>query len=162
MGNVMATSRTMRQLARQRLDKRARALRELPSAAKAPPRGGWIRAIREALGMPRRVLGELLGVGEKRVEQMEAGEARGKISVDSLQKAAAALDCELVIALVPRTPLEERVRRRRMELAREWIRTRMLHTMSLEDQRVACSDLPPSAIEEVERMFPDERLWEKP
>jgi hypothetical protein len=112
--------------------------------------------------MPRRVLGDLIGVGEKRIEQMEAGEARGRISVDSLAKAAAALDCELVIALVPREPLEKRIQRRRMALAQEWIRTRMLHTMSLEGQEVAYADLPPSAIQEVERMFPDERLWEKP
>ena len=158
----MATSRSMRQLSRQRLDERARALRELPAALKASPRGGWIRAVREALGMPRHLLGQRLGVGEKRVQQMELGEARGSITVASLARAATALDCELIVALVPREPLEARVQKRRLQLAKEWITTRTLHTMSLEGQDISYTDLPQAALQEVEQMFPDERLWDKP
>lgn len=158
----MATSRSMRQLGRQRLDERLQALRELSASAKAAPRGGWIRAIREALGMPRHVLGQRMGVGEKRVQQMEIGEARGSVTMESLARAAAALDCELLVALVPRESLEARVQERRLRLANDWIRTRALHTMSLEGQEISYSDLPPATVQEVERMFPDERLWDKP
>lgn len=158
----MTTSRSMRQLGRQRLDERSRTLRELPASAKAIPLGGWIRAIREALGMPRHVLGQRMGVGDKRVQQMELGEARGSITMESLSRAAAALDCELLVALVPREPLETRVRERRQLLAKDWIRTRTLHTMSLEGQDISHADLSPAAIQEVERMFPDRCLWSKP
>lgn len=158
----MATSRSMRQLGRQRLDERARVLRDLPAAVKASPRGGWIRAVREALGMPRHVLGQRMSVGEKRVQQMELGEARGSITMESLARAAAALDCELIVALVPREPLETLVQKRRLQLAKEWITTRTLHTMSLEGQDISYADLPQAALQEVEQMFPDERLWDKP
>lgn len=158
----MATSRSMRQLGRQRLDERLQGLRELPARSKTSPRGGWIRAIREALGMPRHVLGQRIGVGEKRVQQMELGEARGSLTMESLARAAAALDCELVIALVPRESLEARVQQRRLRLAHDWIKSRALHTMSLEGQDIRYTDLPPAAIQEVEGMFPDERLWDDP
>lgn len=158
----MATSRSMRQLGRQRLDERLQVLRELPAASKATPRGGWIRAIREALGMPRHALAERIGVGVKRVQQMETSETRGSLTMASLARAAAALDCELVVALVPREPLESRVQQRRLRLAGDWIRTRALHTMSLEGQDIRYTDLPSAAIQEVERMFPDERLWDEP
>jgi len=103
-----------------------------------------------------------MGVGEGRIKQMELGEARGNITVESLARAATALDCELVIALVPRESLEARVQDRRMSLAKEWIRTRMLHTMSLEGQDIHYADLSPATIREVEEMFPDERLWDEP
>lgn len=157
----MATSRSMRQLGRQRLDERARALREVPASAKASPHGGWIRAIREALGMPRSALAQRMHVGEKRVQQMELGEARGSITVSSLSRAAEALNCELIVALVPRVALETQVQQRRLQLAQDWIKSRMLHTMSLEGQDLNYADLPQAAIQEVEQMFPDERLWEK-
>lgn len=158
----MAMSRSMRQLGRQRLDERLETLREMPASAKAAPSGGWIRAIREALGMPRHVLAQRMGVGEKRVQQMELGESRGSITMESMTRAAAALDCELVVALVPREALEARVQERRLRLANDWIKTRMLHTMSLEGQDIRYTDLPPAVIREVEQMFPDERLWDMP
>lgn len=112
--------------------------------------------------MPRQVLARRMGVGPGRIQQMESGESRGSITVDSLARAAIALDCELVVALVPREPLETRVRKQRLHLAENWIRTRMLHTMSLEGQDIRSSDLPPAALQEIERMFPDERLWDEP
>lgn len=158
----MATSRTMRQLARIRLDERLQPLRQLLPQTKAAPHGGWIRAIREALGMPRRELGRRMRVGFKRVQQMELNEVRGKLTIESLARAADALDCELLVALVPREPLQERVQNRRQELAQKWIRRRTMHTMSLEDQAIRFEDLPASTIHEIESNFPDERLWEEP
>jgi len=100
-------------------------------------------------------------VGQQRVQQMELGEAKGSITVNTLARAAEALDCELIIALVPRVPLETRVQQRRLQLAKDWIKSRTLHTMSLEGQDIGYADLPQAAIQEVEQMFPDERLWEK-
>lgn len=158
----MRLSRPMRQLARQRLDARLSVLRDVPVQAWSAPNGGWIRAIREALGMPRQVLGQRMGVGERRVQQLEAGEAKGSITVDSLARAANALDCELVVALVPRVALEDQVQARRLQRAADWIQSRTLHTMVLEGQGVRDTDLPPAVVEEVERLFPDERLWDAP
>lgn len=156
----MPTPRSMRQLSRKRLDERLAALRELPQSSRLAPNGGWIRAIREALGMPRHVLGRRMGVGEKRVVQLERGEARGQVTLESLRRAAAALECELVVAFVPRIPLEETVTARRLLLSSAWLRTRTLHTMAMENQPVRIEDLPSSLVHEIERQFPDERLWD--
>lgn len=156
----MATTRPMRQLARKRLDERLAALRSLHPAVRLSPRGGWIRAIREALGMPRHELGRRMGVGEKRVMQLESGEARGKLTLESLARAAEALDCELMVALIPRRPLEQTVIDRRMQLAESWLKTRALHTMAMENQAVSLDDLPSQLLREIEQQFPDERLWD--
>lgn len=156
----MSTTRPMRQLARTRLDERFATWKSLPSSARIAPRGGWIRAIREALGMPRHELGRRMGVGEKRVVQLEQGEAQGKVSMDSLARAAEALDCELVVALLPRRPLEQTVNHRRMQLAASWLKSRALDTMAMENQTVSLDDLPSQLVREIEQQFPDERLWD--
>lgn len=156
----MATSRTMRQLARMRLDERLATLKALAPSDYAMPRGGWIRAIREALGMPRHALGRRMGVGEKRVMQLERGEAQGKVTMESLARAAEALDCELVVAFVPRRPLEQTVNARRLQLASAWLSNRALHTMAMEHQAVSLDDLPSQLVREAERKIGDERLWE--
>lgn len=157
----MATTRLMRPLARKRLDERLDSLRSLHPSALIAPHGGWIRAIREALGMPRHELGRRIGVGEKRVMQLELGEAQGKITMESLARAAEALDCELVVALVPRQPLEKTVSDRRMQLAASWLKSRALHTMAMENQAVSPNDLPSQLLREIEQQFPDERLWDQ-
>lgn len=156
----MTTTRPMRQLARKRLDERFAAWKSLHPSARIAPRGGWIRAIREALGMPRHELGRRMGVGEKRVMQLERGEAQGKVTLESLARAAEALDCELVVALLPRRPLEQTVTDRRMQLATSWLKSRALDTMAMENQAVSLDDLPSQLVREIEQQFPDERLWD--
>lgn len=156
----MSTTRQMRQLARTRLDARLEGLRSLPRSSHLAPRGGWIRAIREALGMPRRVLGKRMGVGEKRIAQLELGEVKGKLNIDSLKRAAQALDCELVLALVPRNSLQKLVDDKRAALASAWLESRVIRTMELEGQGVELNELPAAALYEVEHLYPDERLWD--
>lgn len=155
----MAMTRSMRQLARRKLDEKMSSFWASPLRA---PTGGWVRAIREALGMPRRELARRMGVGEQRVVQLEQGEAHGKVTLAALRRAASALDCELVVALVPRRPMEETVTERRKQLAGEWLKTNTLHTMAMENQAVAVDDLPPRLLREIEDRFPDERLWDEP
>lgn len=150
----------MRQLARKRLDERLAPMRPIASSIFRAPRGGWIRAVREALGMPRRELGRRMGVGEKRVMQLERGEVEGKLTLHTLARAAAALDCDLVVVLVPKRPLQQTVMELRKQKAAAWIESRVLHTMMLAGQAVSLEDLPPQLIEEVERGYSDRRLWE--
>src|SRR5262245_27532719 len=93
------------QLARRTLDARLRdrSIRELASR---PPRG-WVRAIRDALGMSSRQLANRMGQSQPAVTKLERSEASGGARLDSLRRAADALDCDLVYALVPRTSLEQ-------------------------------------------------------
>lgn len=107
-GSAMARlSETMRKLARRRLEARLAVLRDLPPSLHATPVGGWVRAIREAQGMSRRVLAERMRVSESRVAEIETGEATGRLTVNALVRAASALDCRLLVALVPRAPIDE-------------------------------------------------------
>ncbi|VAX03953.1 hypothetical protein MNBD_GAMMA20-319, partial [hydrothermal vent metagenome] len=89
-----------RAVARRQLDKRLNLLRDSESFVR--PSRGWIKAIREALGMTTTQLAKRLGVVQSRTVAIEQAEAKGSITLNSLEKAANALDCRLVYALVPR------------------------------------------------------------
>jgi predicted DNA-binding mobile mystery protein A len=123
--------------ARRQLDKR---LQSWPIAEDSPrPPRGWVKAIREALGMTAQQLGARLGVSQVRVLALEKGEASGSVTLASLERAAGALDCRLVYALVPRKPLEELVEERASQLARKQLQAAR-HTMALEAQAVDAAD----------------------
>lgn len=123
--------------ARRHLDKRLNELRN-SNAATRPPRG-WVKAIREALGMTTAQLAKRLGVSQPRVTTIEQAELKGSITLDSLERAAQALDCRLVYALVPRQPLEALVEERARLLAKKHLQATR-HTMALEAQVVEAGD----------------------
>src|SRR5471030_2996600 len=102
------------------------------SAKQPRPRAGWIREIRKALGMTTQQLAKRMRLSQPSVTLLEQGEAKGSITLSSLQKAASALDCELVYALVPRERLEDRLLQRSRELAQRQI-SPVSHTMALEE-----------------------------
>jgi predicted DNA-binding mobile mystery protein A len=120
-------------LVRRHLDAKLTRLRH--SALSTKPSAGWIRAIRQSLGMSTAQLGARMGVSQPRVTMLEHGEAAGSITLKTLQRAAEALNCTLVYALVPNEPLEHMVRARARQVAAEH-QAIAEHTMALEDQRV--------------------------
>jgi predicted DNA-binding mobile mystery protein A len=128
---------TERAIARQQLDKRLKIIDKIDSLS-TPPRG-WVRAIREALGMTAAQLAKRMGVSQVRALAVEKSEARGSITLDSLDRAAQALECRLVYVLIPRKPLEELVQERANLLARDRLRATR-HTMALEAQSVDTAD----------------------
>jgi predicted DNA-binding mobile mystery protein A len=134
-----------RATARRSLDRRLNQLRE-HQAFERPPRG-WIRAIRNALGMTSAQLAKRLGVVQSRVTAMEQAEMRQTLTLASLAKAAQAMDCQLVYALVPREPLEKLVKNRARLKAKEAL-NHISHSMVLEAQSVAETDEQ----EQLERM----------
>jgi predicted DNA-binding mobile mystery protein A len=123
--------------ARAQLDKRLDTLVN-PDALARPPRG-WVKAIREALGMTADQLGRRMGVSKQRALELEESEARGAVTLDSLGWAAQALECRLVYTLVPRRPLDELVHERATKRAKQQLRTTG-HSMALENQSVDLAD----------------------
>ncbi|MEX2271074.1 MAG: mobile mystery protein A [Vicinamibacterales bacterium] len=101
---------------------------------RAPARG-WIKAIREALGMSTAQLAKRLGVRQPSIIDLEQSEEKGSIELATLRRVAEALDCSLVYALVPNKPLEATIRDRARTLLRRRRRP-VEHTMLLEDQQV--------------------------
>jgi len=123
----------MRSAARRQLDKRLMPVRGLPDGALARPAAGWVRALRDALGMTAQDLAARMGVSRVAVNKLEASERAGTVQLDTLARAADALGCDLVYALVPRVPLEEQVRRQAEVVARAELGP-VATTMALEAQ----------------------------
>jgi predicted DNA-binding mobile mystery protein A len=119
------------ELARKHLDERLAPLRQVAGLAR-PPRG-WVRAIRDALGMTTSQLARRIHVDQSRITRLEQAEVEGSVTLKTLRQAAEGLGCTLVYAFVPTASLEETVRQRASDIAdRQLARTD--HTMKLENQ----------------------------
>lgn len=145
--------------ARSNLDRKLDAIRA--SGILERPQRGWIKAIREALGMTTAQFGRRMGVSQPRAVNVEQAELTGKITMESLQRAAEALNCRLVYALVPHESLEAQVEERARTLAQRHIEA-VSHSMALEDQRARDEDTR----EQLERLIqkllnaPGSKLWD--
>ncbi len=126
-----------RTVARKNLDKKLNFLRD--SDISVRPARGWIKAIREALGMTTAQFGRRMGVSQPRAVAVEKAEVSSKITLDSLERAAEALGCRVVYALVPQESLEAQVEKRARLLAEKHLKS-VTHSMALEDQGVAHED----------------------
>ncbi len=119
--------------ATRQLDRRLNAIRPLIASARPPK--GWVRAIRDALGMTTQQLAQRIGVSQSRIPELEQAEVNGNITLKSLERAAEAMGCRVVYALVPERPLVDVVRARAERIADRQIAA-VSHTMQLEDQAV--------------------------
>jgi predicted DNA-binding mobile mystery protein A len=124
-------------LARKQLERRLAPLRDMRLVA--PPKG-WIKAIRESLGMTARQLAARMGVALSRIPTIEKAEVTGATTLRTLRQAAAAMNCAFVYAFVPIEPLDDMLRKRAMQKARKDV-SRLDHTMLLENQALLKSDL---------------------
>lgn len=145
----------LRQRARQRLDERLSSLN--PPERFVPPPKGWVRAIRDALGMTGLQLATRMKVRPQTVEAMEKSEVSGSIQLSTLRRAAEALDCTLVYALVPNSSLEGAVKARARKIAERELRL-VAHTMKLEAQETGEAGKA-ERIEEYIRSIKDRDLW---
>ena len=121
-------SPTLLALQRRQLDAQ---LKDTPPLNRPPV--GWIRTIRQALGMTAAQLGSRMGISDQSVLDLERREVEGTITLAKLEQAAAALNCELRTVLVPMSSLEESVQRQADEKARSE-QNDIIHTMRLEAQ----------------------------
>jgi len=119
------------------LDARLRALRR--STPAEPPRPGWIRAIREALGMTSPQLAKRLGATRQGVADLERREVLGAVTLGALRRAADALDCDVVYAVVPRASLREMRKRQAHQRAARQLGS-VAHSMRLEAQGVSAGE----------------------
>ena len=125
------------------------------------PRSGWVRAIREALGMSAQQLGTRVRVKRQTIENLERSEANGKITLDSLNRIAKALDCRLVYALVPDKPLEQMQRERAREIADSVVKP-VSHSMRLEAQSIGKREVQRQRDELAQKLLQGnpKKLWQ--
>lgn len=131
-------------------------------SADLPPRppSGWVKAIREGLGMTATHIAQRLGVSTSTVTRLETSEADDTISLATLRRAAEAMGCELQYALVPRQSLSETLEARAAELARSRMAA-ISHTMALEAQSTSRDTVEVQTRELAESLLkgPRRALW---
>ncbi len=116
----------------QQLNNKMLAYKDLKKVA--PPPTGWIKAIRTTIGMSMEQLAQRLSITKQSVQQMEAREKDGSITIKSLRETAKVLDMQLVYGFVPVDgSLEELIERKAKELATQIV-LRTSNNMKLEDQ----------------------------
>lgn len=130
-----------------------------------PPRpaAGWLRAIREAMGMSSAQLAHRLNMSPQGLSDLERSEADEGIRLGSLRKVADALDCDLVYALVPRHAgsLQGKVTEQAMRVARAELAP-VRHSMALEAQALP-ADLDEEEVADLADRIVDSRaLWAVP
>ena len=127
------------------------------------PKSGWLRAIRESLGLSSEQLSKRLGVAANYILKLEKREQIGAASLATLAKTAEAMDCKLVYFIVPASDdsLETILDRRCLKRAKDLQRS-VGHTMSLEDQATSSSHQEAQIKELVNELKTklDSKIWE--
>jgi predicted DNA-binding mobile mystery protein A len=148
-------------LRREQIDRKLRQTKGLANFVE--PRRGWITEVRRIIGMRGDQLAARMRVSRSTVGDLERSEELGTISLNTLRRAAAAMECKLIYAFVPHEKsFEDLVRARAEEFARNLANT-VGHTMALEDQATsehAREELIKHYVESIVRQMPRE-LWDE-
>jgi predicted DNA-binding mobile mystery protein A len=127
-------------------------------ALRIRPRSGWIKAVRTALGMSQDTLSKRLGVTRGAVTNLEHAERDGAITVAKLAEVAAALNCTVIYALVPRNSLEQIVQDQAARVVDRQLGY-VNATMALEDQSVASRDQDPIRADQISAAIDGGDIW---
>ena len=149
-----------KKLAREQLDKTLKSFESLK--AMSAPRKGWIRAIRDTLGMTGVQLAKRLKVNQQRVARIEQDEVLGKVTLNTMQNTAEAMGCVFVYGVVPRDSLEQIVKNHAEKVAKKHM-TRSNQMMRLEKQELSDSEKTKSMqaiIDEIVETMP-KTLWDE-
>ncbi len=120
----------------------------------------WIEYTRKALGYTPKQLAQKMEIAVSTLHQIERNEKQDKLTIASLKKAAEAMGCEFVYAIVPIGELDQIVKTQSMKRARQIVLNTDLH-MSLEDQSVSKQDLQNQIEELAEEMALSKNLWDE-
>lgn len=156
----MKTNKALIKTQRKSLDEKLQAFALAKSALR--PKSGWVQAIRQALGMTTTQLAERMGIQQSGVTLLEKREIDKKVTLETLERAARAMNCELIYALVPQSSLENIVDAQATKAAKE-ILARTTHTMHLEQQEAGQAETSLHENElatEIKNKL-DHRLWGK-
>jgi predicted DNA-binding mobile mystery protein A len=127
-------------LAATQLDRKLAVVRDAAAPLRNAVAGGWIRALRQALGLSAAALGRRMKLAQQSVVQLEDNEKNATITLASLRRAAEALDAELIYAIVPRKNLRDTISERARELAKQRVAP-VAHSMQLEAQGISEKEL---------------------
>ncbi len=110
-----------------------------------PPQG-WLRTIRELLGMTTTQFAKKIGVSQPRVFNMEKNEKKLKIS--TMEKIADSLNCDFVYAIVPRENIDDIIYNQAKREALKILKN-VNRNMGLENQSIDSEELLEDVIKEL-------------
>ena len=110
------------------------------------PKQGWLKTIREFLGMTTTQLAKKIDVSQPRVINMEKNEQNIKIS--TMERIADALNCDFVYALVPRENIDDIIYNQAKKKALK-ILNKVNKNMGLENQLAESEDILEDLIKEL-------------
>lgn len=87
-------------------DKMHRAFKQFGRLSQ-PQAVGWIKTVRQALGMTGPELANRLQVTKGRISQLESAELAGAVKLQTMQNVAKAMNCRFVYAIIPDNDVEE-------------------------------------------------------
>ena len=123
----------LNKLALTQVERRLKTIRTAFTETRVRP--GWIKYMRQALGMTLQKLAERSQISKATVAQAERREAQGKITIETLKKMANAMECEFVYAFIPKNTIQSLLKEKAMEKAKRILLKADTH-MTLEDQQV--------------------------
>ena len=97
------------------------------------PPEGWLKTVRQALGMTGPQLAKRLGVTKGRISQAEAAEQDGGVTLKTMQSMAEAMNCRFVYAIVPENEVELVIRDQAIKKAKARVKAASTQ-MALEAQ----------------------------
>ena len=112
----------------------------------ARPQQGWLKTIREFLGMTTTQLAKRLEISQPRIVAMEKNERNVKIS--TMERIADTLNCDFSYAFVPRENIDDIIYNQAKKKAQK-ILDKVNKNMGLENQLVKTDDLLKDIIEEL-------------
>ena len=150
-----------RRLEISRLDEYFQALKAESQLPRPAPPHGWIRAVREALGMSAVQLANRLDISRAAIYKLEEREASRTVSLKQLDRAADAMECDVYYAIVPRSTLEQSIRARSRNKAETKLK-RANVSMGLEAEGVKDKKFAPavSSSSSYSEALTDRYLWE--
>ena len=152
--------KSFNKLMREQLQERFNKLESLKDIT--PPKQGWLKTIREALGMPGAAFARLMNCSRINAFNIEKREQSGTVTLNTLETAAAALNCKLVYALIPIKSLDETLENQARKVAKQQIKE-VDNSMSLEEQGLTFKQLKEQEDALVQELLQDniKALWSK-
>lgn len=123
---------------------------------------GWIKTVREALGMTSSQLAMRAGLSQSRISHLEKAEEDGNVKLSTMQNIAKGLGMEFVYGFVPKDTLESMVREQARKIAMDRMK-RLNHTMRLELQELSDNEKENALKDMIDKILIDEPkdFWNK-
>lgn len=139
-----------KKLIREQIEKKLAVLRDFDNMGM--PESGWIKAIREALGMTTTQMAARTGFDQSRISRLENAEKDGSLKLSSMQKIARGLGMRLVYGFVAEKSLEQIVRDQAKNIAVKRLK-RLDDTMSLESQGLSLEEQQQALADMMEKIL---------